>query len=186
MSPLTPGGSSGGAGAAIAAGLGPLAIGTDGGGSIRIPSSFSGVYGIKPSFGRIPVYPPSGAWSLSHVGPMTRTVADAALMLNVTAGPDGHDQYSLPADTTDYVNALKGSMEGWRVAWCDDLGSTKALDPEVKALCAKAARRFSDLGCRVESCQTQMAKPATGLGGTVLWRDCRPVGTGAQNTPVGY
>ena len=156
---LTPGGSSGGAGAALAAGLGPLAIGTDGGGSIRIPSSFSGVYGIKPSFGRIPVYPPSGAWSLSHVGPMTRTVADAALMLNVTAGPDGRDQYSLPADTTDYVKALKGSLTGWRVAWCDDLGFTKALDPEVKALCAKAARRFRDLGCRVETVKPKWPNP---------------------------
>ena len=96
---------------------------------------------------------------MSHVGPMTRTVADAALMLNVTAGPDGRDQYSLPADTTDYVKALKGSMQGWRVAWCDDLGFTKALDPEVKALCATAARRFRDLGCRVETVKPKWPNP---------------------------
>src|SRR5256886_4643527 len=76
----TPGGSSGGASAAVSAGLGPLAIGTDGGGSIRIPSSFAGIFGLKPSYGRIPAYPPSGAWSLSHIGPMARTLADAALM----------------------------------------------------------------------------------------------------------
>src|SRR5205814_9151242 len=79
----TPGGSSGGASAAAAAGLGPPHVGTDGGGSIRIPASFAGLYGLKASFGRIPAYPPSGAWSLSHIGPMTRTVADAALMLQV-------------------------------------------------------------------------------------------------------
>src|ERR1051325_2073843 len=89
----TPGGSSGGASAAVAAGLGPLAIGTDGGGSIRIPASFAGIFGFKPSFGRIPVYPASAAWSVSHIGPMTRTVADAALMMNVTAGADERDQY---------------------------------------------------------------------------------------------
>src|SRR5213076_2786708 len=90
----TPGGSSGGASAAAAAGLGPLHIGTDGGGSIRIPASCAGIFGLKASYGRIPAYPPSGAWSLSHIGPMTRTVADAALMMNVCAGPDERDQRS--------------------------------------------------------------------------------------------
>lgn len=156
---LTPGGSSGGAGAALAAGMGPLAIGTDGGGSIRIPSSFSGVYGIKPSFGRIPVYPPSPAWSISHVGPMTRTVADAALVLNVTAGPDARDQYSLPSDGTDYVKALRGPLDGWRVAWCADLGFNKTLDPEVKALCTRAAKRFSEMGCRVTTIRPKWPSP---------------------------
>src|SRR3989442_781649 len=84
----TPGGSSGGAGAALAAGMAPLHIGTDGGGSIRKPSAFTGTFGLKASYGRVPVYPASAAWSVSHVGPMTRTVKDAALMLNVIAGPD--------------------------------------------------------------------------------------------------
>jgi Asp-tRNA(Asn)/Glu-tRNA(Gln) amidotransferase A subunit family amidase len=84
----TPGGSSGGASAAVAAGLGALHVGTDGGGSIRIPASCAGIYGFKPSYGRIPLHPPSGAWSLSHIGPMTRTVADAALTMDVCAGPD--------------------------------------------------------------------------------------------------
>jgi Asp-tRNA(Asn)/Glu-tRNA(Gln) amidotransferase A subunit family amidase len=97
----TPGGSSGGASAAVAAGLAPLAIGTDGGGSIRIPASFAGIFGFKASYGRIPTYPPSAAWSLSHIGPMTRTVLDAALMMNVSAGPDERDPYSLPAQRTD-------------------------------------------------------------------------------------
>jgi aspartyl-tRNA(Asn)/glutamyl-tRNA(Gln) amidotransferase subunit A len=147
----TPGGSSGGASAAVAAGLGPLAVGTDGGGSIRIPASFAGIFGHKPTFGRIPVHPPSAAWSLSHIGPMTRTVADAALMLNVAAGPDERDQHSLPAERVDYVKALRGGVKGLRVAWSDDLGFAEALDPEVRAVCAKAAGAFRELGCRLET-----------------------------------
>ena len=96
---LTPGGSSGGAGAAVAAGLGPLAVGTDGGGSIRIPASFCGIYGLKPSFGRVPQFPSFRGWeTFSHTGPMTRTVRDAALMLDAIAGPDDRDRYSIPAD----------------------------------------------------------------------------------------
>jgi aspartyl-tRNA(Asn)/glutamyl-tRNA(Gln) amidotransferase subunit A len=146
----TPGGSSGGAGAAVAAGMAPLAVGTDGGGSIRIPSSFSGIFGLKPSFGRVPVYPFSGAWSLSHAGPMTRTVADAALMLTVMAGPDERDQHSLPSQPIDYVKALKGSLKGLRVAWSATLGYA-IVDPEVQAVSEKAARRFREFGCRVEA-----------------------------------
>ncbi|HEU5196298.1 MAG TPA: amidase [Methylomirabilota bacterium] len=155
----TPGGSSGGASAAAAAGLGPLHVGTDGGGSIRIPASCAGIYGFKASYGRIPTYPVSGAWSLGHVGPMTRTVADAALMLNVCAGPDERDQYSLPADRVDYVRALSGSLKGWRVAWTDDLGFADCVDPEVSAVCARAARAFRDLGCRVEEVQPGWPSP---------------------------
>ncbi len=146
----TPGGSSGGASAAVAAGLAPLAIGTDGGGSIRIPSSFAGIFGLKPSFGRIPTYPASGAWSLSHIGPMTRTVKDAALMMNVCAGPDERDVYSLPAAPVDYVKALKGSLRGLRVAYSDSLGFAETVDPEVREATARAARAFRELGCRVD------------------------------------
>jgi Asp-tRNA(Asn)/Glu-tRNA(Gln) amidotransferase A subunit family amidase len=155
----TPGGSSGGASAAAAAGLGPLHVGTDGGGSIRIPAAFAGIYGFKASYGRIPTYPTSGAWSLSHVGPMTRTVADAALMLNVCAGPDERDQYSLPAERADYVKALSGSLKGWRVAWTDDLGFADVVDPEVSTVCARAARAFRELGCRVEEVQPGWPSP---------------------------
>jgi Asp-tRNA(Asn)/Glu-tRNA(Gln) amidotransferase A subunit family amidase len=147
----TPGGSSGGASAAVAAGLGPLGIGTDGGGSIRIPSSFAGIFGLKPSFGRIPTYPPSAAWSLSHVGPMTRTVADAALMLDVCAGPDERDPGSLPAAPGRHVKALGRDIKGLRVAYADDLGFVEAVDPEVASVCAQAARDFRRLGCRVET-----------------------------------
>src|SRR5437879_4515412 len=108
----TPGGSSGGASAAAAAGLGPLHIGTDGGGSIRIPASCAGIFGHKPSYGRIPTHPASGACGLPDIGPLTRTVADAALMLTVCAGPDERDQYSLPASGEDYVEALRGGVKG--------------------------------------------------------------------------
>src|SRR5437879_963072 len=108
----TPGGSSGGASAAAAAGLGPLHIGTDGGGSIRIPASCAGIFGHKPSYGRIPTHPASGAWSLSHIGPLTRTVADAALMMTVCAGPDERDQFSLPSAGEDYLKTLRGGVKG--------------------------------------------------------------------------
>ncbi|HEU5188963.1 MAG TPA: amidase [Methylomirabilota bacterium] len=155
----TPGGSSGGASAAVAAGLGPVAIGTDGGGSIRIPASFTGIFGHKASYGRIPVYPPSGAWSLSHIGPMTRTVEDAALMMNACAGPDERDQYSLPAAGTDYVKALKGSLKGLRIGWSPDLGFARVVDPEVEATCAKAARRFRDLGAKVDEARLGWPSP---------------------------
>jgi aspartyl-tRNA(Asn)/glutamyl-tRNA(Gln) amidotransferase subunit A len=156
----TPGGSSGGASAAAAAGCGPLHIGTDGGGSIRIPAAFAGVFGFKASFGRIPVYPVSGAWSLSHVGPLTRTVTDAALMLNASAGPDERDQYSLPAERVDYVKALAGGVKGLRVAYADDLGFVEALDPEVRAACATASKAFRELGCRVDTVKPRWPSPA--------------------------
>ncbi len=156
----TPGGSSGGAGAAVAAGMGPLAVGTDGGGSIRIPSSFSGIFGLKPSYGRVPTYPFSAAWSLSHAGPMTRTVADAALMLNVLAGPDERDQSSLPASGLDYVKALRGSLKGLRVAWSSTLGFAKVVDPEIAAVAERAARGFKHFGCRVEAVDPKFPDPS--------------------------
>jgi aspartyl-tRNA(Asn)/glutamyl-tRNA(Gln) amidotransferase subunit A len=155
----TPGGSSGGASAAVAAGLGPIAIGTDGGGSIRIPASCAGIFGHKASYGRIPVYPPSGAWSLSHIGPMTRTVEDAALVMNACAGPDERDQYSLPADGADYVKALKSGLKGLRVGWSPDLGFARVVDPEVEATCARAARRFRELGAKVDEVRLGWPSP---------------------------
>ena len=146
---LTPGGSSGGAGAAVAAGMAPLAVGTDGGGSIRIPGSFSGIFGLKPSFGRVPVYPYSAAWSVSHAGPMTRTVRDAALMLSVMAGPDERDATSLPGARADFTKFLKGNLRGLRVAWSPTLGYA-VVDPEVLAVTERAVRRWKEFGCRVE------------------------------------
>jgi Asp-tRNA(Asn)/Glu-tRNA(Gln) amidotransferase A subunit family amidase len=155
----TPGGSSGGASAAAAAGLGPLHVGTDGGGSIRIPASCTGIVGFKASYGRIPTYPPSGAWSLSHAGPMTRTVADAALMAQAVAGPDERDPYSLPADGVDYVRAARGALKGLRIAWTDDLGFSDVVDPEVSAVCAKAVKAFREAGHRVEEVRPKWPSP---------------------------
>jgi aspartyl-tRNA(Asn)/glutamyl-tRNA(Gln) amidotransferase subunit A len=146
---MTTGGSSAGAGAAAAAGLGPLHQGSDGAGSIRIPSGFCGIYGLKPSFGRVPMWPASNNDYASHVGPMTRTVADAALMLAVMAGPDEMDRTSLETAPADYAGALHAGIEGWRVAWSPDLGGLR-VDPDVAAVARQAARAFEDLGCVVE------------------------------------
>jgi len=154
----TPGGSSGGASAQIAAGIGPLAIGTDGGGSIRIPASFGGIFGIKASYGRVPVYPMSGFDLLSHVGPMTRTVADGALMLQVMAGPHESDRTSLEAPPLDYLGRLGEGIAGLRVAWSPDLGYAR-VDPQVAAITAEAARAFSDLGCEVDAVTPDWGDP---------------------------
>lgn len=146
----TSGGSSGGAGAAVAAGLGPAAHGSDGAGSIRIPSALCGVFGLKPSFGRVPFHPSPDYWAArSHNGPMARTVRDAALMLNVIAGPDPRDPLSIDAPPEDYVKACEGDLKGLRVGWSADLGYA-AVDPEVKEIAEGAACRFTDLGCNVE------------------------------------
>ena len=148
----TSGASSGGAGAAVAAGLGPLAHGSDGAGSIRIPSALCGIFGLKPSFGRVPYHPNADYWSArSHNGPMARTVRDAALMLGVRAAPDPRDPLTIDAPPEDYVKACDGDLKGLRVAWSGDLGyATSEVDPEVRAIAERAARRFSDLGCTVE------------------------------------
>jgi aspartyl-tRNA(Asn)/glutamyl-tRNA(Gln) amidotransferase subunit A len=154
----TPGGSSGGAGAAVAAGMGPLAIGTDGGGSIRIPGSFCGIYGLKPHVGRVPVYPASAMGDLSHAGPMTRTVRDAALMLNVIAGADDRDRFSLPTSHPDYLQAVEGDIRGLRAAWSPDLGFA-IVDPQVRQITAEAANAFVELGCNVEEVNPNFDNP---------------------------
>jgi len=146
---MTTGGSSAGAAAAAAAGLGPLAHGSDGAGSIRIPSSFCGVYGLKPSYGRVPMWPISNNDYASHNGPMTRTVADAALMLSVMAGPDHWDKSALDAPPADYVGRLRDGVRGLRVAFSPNL-DTQRVDPEVATIVAQAARAFQELGAVVE------------------------------------
>lgn len=144
----TAGGSSGGAAAAVAAGLGPVAIGTDGAGSVRIPAAFCGVFGIKPSAGVIPAYPISPIESMSHVGVLATTVADAADMLDVVAGPDPRDRFSLPDTGSDYASAVTGPIGELRVAWSPDLGYA-AVEPEVRELTAAAAVTFESLGCHI-------------------------------------
>jgi aspartyl-tRNA(Asn)/glutamyl-tRNA(Gln) amidotransferase subunit A len=148
----TPGGSSGGGTAAEAVGIGNLALGTDGAGSVRIPCSFSGLFGLKPTFARVPLYPPSTQGTLSNAGPMTRTVRDAALMMNVIARPDARDWYSLPFDDKeDYLKGLDKGVKGLRIAYSRDLGFVEkdTIDPEVAAAVERAAATFKKLGAKV-------------------------------------
>ena len=157
----TPGGSSGGAGAALAAGLCTLATGSDGGGSIRIPASFSGVFGIKPSQGRVPRYggygqPASNQFSQS--GPMSRTVADTALLLQVLAGHDPRDVTSLRETPDDYSANLNSGVQGWRIAWSSDLGYA-GVDPEVVQVTSQAAQVFTELGASVEETNLTLEDP---------------------------
>jgi aspartyl-tRNA(Asn)/glutamyl-tRNA(Gln) amidotransferase subunit A len=144
----TAGGSSGGAGAAVAAGLGPLALGTDGAGSIRIPASFCGVVGLKPCFGRVPAYPAPN--DLAVTGPLARTVRDAALLLDLIAGYDPRDRHALPNPDASLLAACEGGVAGLRIAWSHDLGYAP-VDPEVRTLAEAAARRFAELGAQVEA-----------------------------------
>jgi aspartyl-tRNA(Asn)/glutamyl-tRNA(Gln) amidotransferase subunit A len=147
---MTPGGSSGGAAAAVASGMGPLTVGTDGGGSIRIPCGFTGLVGLKPSFGRVPAWPLSPMGTVAHVGPMTRTVADAALLLNVLSLPDARDWHALPHDGRDHRVGLEDGVRGLRIAYSADLGYAK-VDDEIAAIVKKAVSKFQDLGAFVEA-----------------------------------
>jgi aspartyl-tRNA(Asn)/glutamyl-tRNA(Gln) amidotransferase subunit A len=143
------GGSSTGAAICAAAGIGPIHQGSDGAGSIRIPAAFCGVYGLKPSFGRVPYYPVTNNDLMSHVGPITRTVADAALMLRAMAGPDDRDLASLPEPPEDYPAHLDEGIAGLRVAFSADLGYLR-VDDEVTDVVRDAVRAFEQLGCHVE------------------------------------
>lgn len=141
----TPGGSSGGASAAAATALGVLHVGTDGGGSIRIPASFCGIVGHKPSFGRVPAYPISPFGTVAHVGPMARSVYDAAAMLSVLAKPDSRDWYSLQYDDVRYEDELSVDLRGRRIAYSATLGRID-VDPEVRKAFFAAIDVFKDLG----------------------------------------
>lgn len=163
---LTPGGSSGGSAAALAAGYAPLALGTDGGGSIRIPAGFTGTFGLKPSFGRVPAWPLSPFGTVAHVGPMTRTVKDAALMLNAIARPDNRDWFSLPHDHVDYAEKLGKKLKGLRVAFSPTLGYVK-VNPEVEAHVAKAVEVLEKLGAKVTLKDPGFSDPADIF--RVLW-----------------
>jgi Asp-tRNA(Asn)/Glu-tRNA(Gln) amidotransferase A subunit family amidase len=145
----TVGGSSGGAAAAVAAGFGPIAQGSDSGGSIRIPSSFCSVYGIKPSFGRVPDYPHHPVFqTLSCRGPISRTVSDAALMLDVIAGPDDRDRFSLPDTKEHYLENVNKGVDGSKIAYSPNLGYA-TVDVEVENITRKAAFCFEMLKCEV-------------------------------------
>jgi aspartyl-tRNA(Asn)/glutamyl-tRNA(Gln) amidotransferase subunit A len=176
----TPGGSSGGASAAVTAGLGPLAIGTDGAGSVRIPAAFCGNVGLKPSFGRVPAYPLSPFGSVAHLGPHAMTVEDVALLMNTIALPDARDWTSLPFDGVDYVAGLKGGVKGLRVAYSPTLGYAKNIDSEIAVATAQAAKHLKDLGAVVEQVDPLNEDPldiTTSLwfaGAYQVWRTLSP------------
>src|SRR5216117_781504 len=161
---LSPGGSSGGAAVAVASGLGPVALGTDAGGSVRIPASFCGVYGFKPSRGRVPDtlgFP--GYEHVSCPGPLTRSVRDAALVLDVIAGGDDRDRFSLPREAGSYLEACDGRVKGLNVAWTSDLGYAR-VDPRVVELAGDAAAEFESLGCHVEVVNPGLEDPEEFFG----------------------
>ena len=146
----TPGGSTGGGAVAASLGLGVLHLGTDGAGSLRIPAAFTGVFGMKPSFGRVPVYPALMLNVLSHQGPIARTVADAATMLSVIAQPDGRDMAAWNTPAPDFSAGLNDGVRGLRVAFSARFGQDFALDPEIEAASRKAARVLQEQGAIVE------------------------------------
>ncbi|MDA7948742.1 MAG: amidase family protein [Hyphomicrobiaceae bacterium] len=149
----TPGASSSGAGASVAAGVTPFGLGTDGGGSVRIPGAFCSLFAIKPQFARIPVFPTSATTTLAHVGPMSRTVRDGALLLNVTSGFDARDPFAVAEPVPDFLAACDKPVKGLKAAWSPTLGYAKP-DPEVVALCEEAVKALEAQGCEVELVET--------------------------------
>ncbi|MHB8921055.1 MAG: amidase [Halothiobacillus sp.] len=173
---MTPGGSSAGSGAAVASGMCPFAIGSDGGGSVRIPAAHCGLYGLKASMGRVPLYPGTkderypgiSSWeSLEHIGPMSRTVADSALMMSVIAGSDPRDRHSLPEASFNWMSCLEGDLKGLRVAYSPDWGYAP-VDPRVRQIVDEAVRVFEqDLGCIVEEAHPGWDDPYNAFWGIV-------------------
>lgn len=158
------GASSAGAGAAAAAGFGPLHQGSDGAGSIRMPSHFCGVFGFKPTWGLVPHVPVRNNDQVSHVGPITRTVADAALFLNATAGVHPFDHTSLPTPPTDYLHGLEIDVNSLKIAYSPDLGHAR-VDADVAGLVEAGAGAFASFGCSVEE-----VSPAWGPDGPEIGR----------------
>ncbi|NVM28937.1 MAG: amidase [Candidatus Helarchaeota archaeon] len=161
----TTGGSSGGAAASVVSGISTLALGSDGGGSIRIPSSLCGCYGLKPNFGRVPRYPFSGAaWAtISHFGPLVRHVEDAALMLDAIKGPHPADFYSLPEQKTSYIEGIKEPPKTLKIGYSLTLGFVRALDPEVEKGVLDAVQKFEGLDWEVEETKFKFKNPEIGF-----------------------
>ncbi len=153
------GGSSGGAAASVASGMGSLAIGSDGGGSIRVPSSFCGVFGFKPSYGRVPQYPGfPGLELLSHTGPITRTVRDTALAMEIIGGRDDRDRFSLPDAELRYLPFLGTDLKELKIAWSKDLGYA-VVDSRVLRITEAAVKTFDNLGAAVEAANPEVKSP---------------------------
>lgn len=159
----TAGGSSGGSAVAVALGMAPLALGTDAGGSIRIPASFCGIVGLKPSFGEVPHWPASPFGTLAHAGPMAWTVEDCALMMNVLTEADHRDSNAVPRRGIDYLAALKGGVKGLKIAYSPNLGFID-VDPEVETAVADAAALFTELGAEVVRVDPGFSDPLSAFG----------------------
>ncbi|CAN5228194.1 amidase [soil metagenome] len=163
---VTSGGSSGGSASAVALGMVQVATGTDGGGSIRIPASFSGIVGLKPTYGRIPLYPPSPFGTLAHAGPMTRTVEDAALMMDVLTGFDSRDWSALPTPQESHRLGLDRGVAGMRIAFSPTLGYVD-VDPEVAAMVRRAVETIAGMGAEIEELDPGFADPVDAF--EALW-----------------
>ncbi|MFX0072275.1 MAG: amidase [Candidatus Hermodarchaeota archaeon] len=161
----TSGGSSGGAAASIASGLGPLALGSDGGGSIRLPSCFCGVYGLKPTFGRVPRYPTVGIsfWSMDHYGPIVRYVKDAALMLDVMKGFHPSDKNTFPDEGINYLGCLKDIPKKLKIGYSIDLGFNKAIESEVEKKFLDSVQKFNKFSWDIENAKIKLRKPEFGI-----------------------
>ncbi|MBE8469559.1 amidase [Streptomyces justiciae] len=155
----TAGGSSGGAAAAVALGAGPLALGTDGGGSVRIPAAFCGIFALKPTYGRVPLYPASAFGTLAHVGPMTRDAADAALMLDVIGAPDARDWSAHGPSAVSYQDVLQEGVRGLRVAYSPSFGGQVRVQPGVAAAVRRGVEQLARLGAYVEEADPDFADP---------------------------
>lgn len=155
---MTAGGSSGGASAVVAAGMAPVAVGTDAGGSIRIPASFCGIVGFKPTHGRVPMFPASPFGPLAHAGPMTRTVDDAALLLDVISQPDPRDPTALDVPSTPFREQATRDVSGLHVAYSGTLGWID-VDDEVARVCDAAVAAIDAAGMRVTATDPGFADP---------------------------
>jgi len=162
----TSGGSSGGSAVAVGLGMGAWSVGTDGGGSVRIPAAFTGTVALKPTYGLIPLYPPSPFGTLSHAGPMTRTVRDTAALLDVITGFDARDWSAMPTPTTSFLHGLDDGVAGLRIAFSPDLGFVRN-DPEVEAALRVAVEVLTEAGANVEEVDPGFTDPVQAF--KVLW-----------------
>ncbi len=172
----TPGGSSGGTAAAIAASCGPLSIGTDGAGSVRIPAAFCGNFGLKPSFGRVPAFPQSPFGTVAHLGPHSMSVTDAAMLMNVISQPDARDWSSLPYQAIDYTRDLNAGIKGWRIAYSPTLGYVDHCDPQIIQACDAGVALLEKLGATITrvdpgfDCPLDISVGLWFLGSHTIWQ----------------
>jgi aspartyl-tRNA(Asn)/glutamyl-tRNA(Gln) amidotransferase subunit A len=173
------GGSSGGTAVAALTALAPLNIGTDGGGSLRVPAAFTETVGFKASYGRVPNYPMGAGWAIQHIGAITRTVEDAVIAFDSIAVPDARDLYSLPQSKQDVLLTLDNELPPQRIIYCESLGYTQVLDPEVARICRAAVQTFRDLGCTVEEANPSWPSPES------IWMTLFAAGLANRLKPFG-